>query len=75
MNGFLVWYVLSIVSYNPDATPPINNGLYIEYDLDSCQKDAVRKLKLYPQGTAKWACHEMTTQIKGDNLLVNFPEN
>lgn len=72
MSGFSVWYVMVIVFAD-------NSGLHSaaspKVDLAECQRDAMRTMAALPQGTAKWACHEMTIEVKGQNVLVTFPEN
>lgn len=73
MNGFLVWYVLAVTAIEPNGQ--LSSSLFIEQDLPTCIQAAQRAMAVYPQGNAKWRCHEMTTEVKDRQLLVTFPEN
>lgn len=69
MNGFTVWYVLSVLTVNAN-THRLENGLYIHPDLPSCQKAATRVLAVDPD--SKWRCHEMSVEVKNGKVFVEF---
>ncbi len=68
MSGFLVWYVLAVVTISDGK---MTSTLYIEKDLEGCQHQAARVVAADPN--ARWHCHEMDTEAKGNVLTVQFP--
>lgn len=72
MSNFTVWYILAVFYVDTDG---IHSAMSPKVDLPTCQRDAQRVMATFPKGDAKWRCHEMTIDVKGMNVAVNFPEN
>lgn len=70
MDGFTVWYVLVVIVADDTGLHSITSP---KVDLETCQHDAQRVVAASPQNAARWACHEMTIETKGSNVLVKFP--
>lgn len=71
MSSFTVWYVLLTVSV---VGGHVQGDLGIHPDKISCEHKAQRILAESPEGTVKWACHEMTVETREDgNEVVAFP--
>lgn len=70
MNGFTVWYILTVIVANGSG---VTSMMGVNKTLPECEANATRQMAVYPAGTAKWACHEMNIQVTGDNIEVRFP--
>lgn len=71
MDGFTVWYLLSVVYLDPQSG--LDNVVLVEQDLRSCQQAAARVIASQPQGSVKWLCHEMTVETKGQIVYIKLP--
>ena len=71
MNSFSVWYVLTTVLAAPTG---LQSSASVYVDKPTCERHAQRFVAAEPAGTVKWACHEMTIEIKTNgDILVTFP--